>query len=164
MRQHRPRLTGLLLACCLGAACTPTGSDQAGRVGTPRPEQPLSRIGTPPPGERPLMGNHRFIISEADLDGLKGAALQGSADAALRLANYCQMILLDPVQAEYWLGIAAENGSIDGMYNLAHTLRRSNDASKHVRAHYWFERVAKEGPQDIAGRAERQLKELGPRP
>jgi TPR repeat protein len=145
LRQYLPRLTGMLFACCLGAACTPTVSNQAGG------------IGTPPPGERPLMGNHRFIIPHADLDGLKRMALQGSADAALRLANYHQMILLDPDQAEYWLGIAAENGSIVGMYNLAHALRRSNDASKHARARYWLDRVVKEGPPDLAARARHEL-------
>jgi hypothetical protein len=152
MRQDLPRLAGMLFACCLGAACTPTVSGQAGR------------IGTPPLGEQPPMGNHRFIIPYADLDDLKHAAVQGSPDAALRLANYYQMILVDPVQAEYWFGIAAENGSIVGMYNLAHALRRSNDTTKHARARYWFGRVAKEGPREIAERAERQLKELGVEP
>lgn len=110
------------------------------------------------------MLNQRFVVPEIEIEGLKRAAVHGSPDAALRLANHYQMIFLDPVQAEYWLGIAAENGSIVGMYNLAQALRRSNDASKHARARYWFERVAKEGPQDIAARAERQLNELRVRP
>ncbi len=84
-----------------------------------------------------------------DIDKCKATvdALSGSGEAALRLA---QGIAPDDLSGRhYWLHIAAQYGSPEGMRRLAQALIELPDATygrvHRIRARYWLERAAQAG-------------------
>lgn len=74
-------------------------------------------------------------------------ALSGSGEAALRLAR--DIAQGDLSGRHYWLHIAAQYGSPEGMRRLAQALNELPDATygivHHIRARYWLERAAQAG-------------------
>jgi TPR repeat protein len=110
-----------------------------------------------PTSGQPTMGNQAFAIDEAEIPRVRAEALGGSGDAAIRLANNYG----DTPEGSYWTTIAAENGSVVGMYNLAQFLRNKYETESLIRARYWYERVVKSGEQPLADDAKRKLQDLG---
>jgi TPR repeat protein len=123
-------------------------------------QTPSSGGGSPSAGEQPIMGNQKYVIEPAELPRVQDDALKGSGEAALRLAMFYNFVVLDLNAGHYWLTIAAENGSVMGMYNLGQNLRAQGDRQSKLRARYWFERVVKEGQQPLAKQAEQRLQDL----
>lgn len=131
----------------------------AGPVARAQPDSP-SGHGIPPLGEQPIMLNQKFVIPVSEMPGLKEQALSGSGEAALRLSNYYDMVALDLGAGLRWLTIAAENGSIPGMYNLGQRLKMTGRPQDIVRARYWFGRVENEGQAPLAAAAKQRLREM----
>lgn len=73
---------------------------------------------------------------------------------------FYNFVALDLNESFYWMTIAAENGSVMGMYSLGQFLRARGDPLSKTRARYWFERVVKEGQQPLASEAARRLQDL----
>lgn len=107
------------------------------------------------------MGNQKYVIDATEIPRVREEALKGAGEAALRLAMFYNLVALDLNEGHYWLTIAAENGSVMGMYNLGQNLRAQGDRQSKLRARYWFERVVKEGQQPLAQQAEQRLQDLG---
>jgi len=115
----------------------------------------------------PIMGNINFSISKAELPGLRDAALRGSPQAAFRLYQFFDMVVLDYKEAAYWASIAAENGHSIGQYALADILLDdtrvkflygSDPAGKErarERAIFWLERAASQGNERASERLKR---------
>jgi TPR repeat protein len=107
------------------------------------------------------MLNQIYVIDAAEIPWVREEAPKGSGEAALRLEKFYGAIVLDMKEWQYRLTIAAENGSVVGMYNLGQYLRDKGEPESLVRARYWYERVAKSGQQPLADEAKRRLEDIG---
>ena len=113
------------------------------------------------PDDQPIMANQKYVIPASEIPRLEEEALRGSAESAYRLGMFHSMIMLDRKASEYWLTVAAENGSILAMYNLAVTLQSRPDPHAKPRARFWLEQVVKAGESPLAAPAAERLRELG---
>lgn len=86
-------------------------------------------------------------------------ALEGSAEAAYLLAKQYELTM-QYSEAIFWGGIAAENGSIFGAYNLAYRLAESPDSKQRLRARYWLKKVIASGNKELAERARKILVDI----
>jgi TPR repeat protein len=109
--------------------------------------------------DQPASSYTEFLVPAGQLDDLQKAALQGNAEAALKLANFYNFSTIDPEKGLYWTTIAAENGSVVGMYNLGQSLRHLPDWQSKARAKYWFKKVV-DGGGPIGDEAQKQLLDL----
>ena len=115
---------------------------------------------TQPAEGQPVMANQSWELAPAEILRLKEEALNGSGEAADRLANFYAGIALNMAEFRYWLTIGAEDGTPLEMYNLAQYLRDKGEPACTIRARWWYDRVVKSGQQPLAGDAERHLKDM----
>lgn len=87
---------------------------------------------------------------------LEDQALQGSADAALKLARNSSS-LGNQADRVHWLMIGVENGDAAMRFDLARALSQGGDDSSKIRARYWYERIIADGPPDQSALAKREL-------
>ncbi|WP_312320648.1 hypothetical protein [Stenotrophomonas sp.] len=103
-----------------------------------------------------------FFLPDEALAEQKALALKGDADAATRVANH-YAISTDEKGADLpWLEIAAENGSLIEMRNLAVTLQAKGGEENCRKALGWLKR-ARRGMTDAEAAEERldvSIKEL----
>ena len=94
--------------------------------------------------QKPTFMNQDLVIPKNQVKGTEELALLGSPDAALRLANYRTAVFPDGKEV-YWAQIAAENGSVIGMYNYAFIMAYSPSDGDRMRARFWLARVKELG-------------------
>lgn len=107
-------------------------------------------------------GAQKFDLSLTDIPVLEKQALSGDAESAVRLGQYYVNAAVNIKEARYWFAIAAENGSVSGMYNLAFYLAVSAEVNDKIRAKYWLEQVIKSNKQPEASLAEGMIKSMKP--
>jgi len=94
------------------------------------------------PGYRsPILGP---LISSAKLQKLEKKALAGSPDAANRLSTYYDYSVLNTQKRDYWVQIAAENGSAvaQGNYGMHFPLQKEEQNKRSV---FWLEKSRSNG-------------------
>jgi TPR repeat protein len=116
----------------------------------------ISSIADDSSGERAVAGALKFAIPATEIPDLEQKAVQGDGEAALKLSKHYIFIAFDKGKHDYWLQIAAENGSVLAMYNYAQWLRQGNKLDT-LRARYWFEKVVQLGPSPLADEAKKRL-------
>ena len=79
-------------------------------------------------------------------------ALDGSPEAANKLANYYQGVKLDVPQAMQWYQVAAENGSAEAMWNYYIVSTAVTDPEWVRRGQFWLKRSAAMGYQSAVER------------
>ena len=89
--------------------------------------------------------NSYYVLSREQVTALSEKALEGSADAALRLGLY-HVLTVDPYSkaGPFWLQIAVENGSREAMYRLGSVLIESHELQIKKRGRYWLLRTIAE--------------------
>lgn len=92
--------------------------------------------------ETPIFGNASLVIKDQEIPVLVSKALNGSGDAALRLATFYGFVKMNSDQQRYWEQIAAENGNTVAMYNYALLLMQGTNKNDKVRAHFWMKKAA----------------------
>lgn len=132
------------------------------------PAMPANAADSSPAGSRstdtPINLNQDFVISALEIHSVEKDALAGSQDAALRLAAYNNFVTLQSDKGLYWLTIAAENGSVTGMYNTGLRLLQSRNANDHVRARYWLLKVRQLGTGETLQLTNELLQQLDRQP
>jgi TPR repeat protein len=118
----------------------------------------------PPPSEAPpevITDEVRIIAmgwaleSEQVKDYAK-AAMEGGADAALKLAlHFTSGLESNPSLSDYWMLIAAENGSAIAQYNIGYSYRRSNSLCLRHRAVFWLKKAAAQGVENAVHELEK---------
>lgn len=101
-------------------------------------------------------GNSEFALTASEISRYEGQALDGSVDAAEKLANFYGMLKLDFNQELYWDQVAAENGSPSAMNNYWVIGRLSENPNVRRRALFWLRKGASLGDPD----AQEALREL----
>lgn len=91
-----------------------------------------------------------------DVPRLEEKALQGSADAALKLARNF-LSLGNTNDRIYWLMVGVEDGDSAMRFELATALTQSHEASDKIRARYWYKRIITDGPPDQSALAKQEL-------
>jgi hypothetical protein len=126
----------------------------------------LSSGQKPPDLSRPGFAkslNAGLEIPENEIPALEEAALHGSGESALKLAQFYRFIKHDWDNYSYWITISAEDGDPVGMHNLGYLLvhgRRfegKSDRKSEIRARFWLERSAEAG----VNQSRDELKDLG---
>ncbi|MCZ4303328.1 hypothetical protein O4G98_01145 [Zoogloeaceae bacterium G21618-S1] len=107
--------------------------------------------------ERSVSSVHGMALDGSEIKRLASDALDGSGDAARRLALHFLVAQGDREEGLYWAIIAAENGDIIGQYNTGFLLKDDPDPRNRQRAIYWLKR-AKAAGNDAA---QSLLEELG---
>jgi len=92
-----------------------------------------------------------FKLEPFEISNFSKKALIGDAEAANKLHLYFSLFLYNPVQAENWAHIAAENGDVRGQYNYGvYLLSRDDDkmsqnevSQRKQRSLFWLKKAAK---------------------
>jgi hypothetical protein len=92
-----------------------------------------------------VMGNADLVLTKDEVSRYHGEALDGSAEAATKLANYYGFVVLNFEKELYWLQIAAENGDIKAMYSYWVIASQDEDADVRRRGTFWLKRAASLG-------------------
>jgi TPR repeat protein len=98
--------------------------------------------------DEPYCPSDHFLLPPAELAATERAALDGSADDALRLYFHHEFRAVDSyggVESLFWLTVAAENGSVNAQYLLGRTLLGNSDPKLRRRARFWLRRAADAG-------------------
>lgn len=103
----------------------------------------------PAGNEKVIFPEQAAVISESDIPKFQRDALEGSSDAAHRLATYYGMIKFDFKQQIYWTEIRFEDGDRDARYDLGAYLADDDNPLSRVRARYWLKQVQKDGPPKL---------------
>ena len=82
-----------------------------------------------------------FSLTAVELAHHSEAALAGDADSGTCLANYYSFLRFNDPRRNYWITIAAENGSGIAMLMLAFYLENSHGQDDHSRASFWRKRA-----------------------
>lgn len=90
-------------------------------------------------------GNQEFVLTASDVARYREQALDGSMDAASKLAAFYGTVKLDTDQDLYWTQIAAENGSVAAMHDYWVVARLSNNPDERRRGLFWLKRAASLG-------------------
>lgn len=90
-------------------------------------------------------GNQEFALNKVQIAALEGQALDGSGDAAAKLAKYYSMVALQYDEAIFWYQIGAENGSIEAMYGFWSMGHAGNDPKERRRGLFWLRKAASLG-------------------
>lgn len=86
-------------------------------------------------------------LSSAQQATLGREAIQGSPDAARKLASYHSIVRGDRAAMVKWYTIGAENGDAGCAYGLFGLLRNSEDEEERGRALFWLHKAADAGLQ-----------------
>ena len=90
-------------------------------------------------------GNQEFALNKGQIATLEGQALDGSIDAATKLAKYYSMVTLQYDEAKFWYQIGAENGSAEAMYGFWSMAYAGNDSNERRRGLFWLRKAASLG-------------------
>jgi len=85
-------------------------------------------------------GSFKLTPEQIKEDEIK--ALDGSPEAANKLANYYNAWANDSDKAMEWFQIAAENGSTEAMWNFCSVSEALGDAALARRGRFWLKRAA----------------------
>lgn len=107
-----------------------------------------------------LFPEQAAVLSEKQISVLKPEAMNGSVEAAHRLATYYAMIKLDDQSAVYWEQIRVEDGDRNARYDLGARLAAEPDPLSHIRARFWLTQVEKDGPAELSDMARHALTSL----
>ena len=113
------------------------------------------------PGAAVLSPISGTMVPEDEYAEVERNALEGSAEAAVRLAVQYELTAQFE-KAIFWGSIAAENGSQVGAYNLGFRLAQSPDKKQQLRAQFWLTKAVK-GGGETGKLAASFLKELAER-
>ena len=105
----------------------------------------------------------KAVIDPAQIPILEREALQGSSDAAHKLATYSSVIRLDSKAAIYWSEIRVENGDRNARYDLGTMLSSDDNPLSHLRARFWLKQVEMDAPPELRDLAKYALKSLDDR-
>ena len=86
-------------------------------------------------------------LSSSQQATLGREAIQGSPDAARKLASYHSIVRGDRAAMIKWYTIGAENGDAGCAYGLFGLLRNSEDEEERTRALFWLHKAADAGLQ-----------------
>jgi TPR repeat protein len=87
-------------------------------------------------------GNQEFALNKGQIAALEEQALDGSGDAAMKLAEYYFMVTLQYDEAKHWYQIGAENGNAEAMYGFWFMANAGNDPSERRRGYFWLKKAA----------------------
>lgn len=96
-------------------------------------------------------------IAASEMARLEEKALEGNAEAAVRLARDASSFG-NSLKRIYWLMIAVENGDSEDRFNLARALMQSGNVADKIRGRYWYRRIIGEGSAEESAVADRELK------
>ena len=115
---------------------------------------PVFGANGPAPGkEIVIFPEQASVIPPAEIPGLKTQALDGSVQAAHRLADYYERIRMDFKAAIYWTQIRVENGDRAARYDLGAYMVADDDPQLRRRGVYWLHQVEKDGPRAADARS-----------
>ncbi len=97
--------------------------------------------------QQPIPGVHGVALDEASIRRLSDLALDGSGEAARKLAIHYQVAAYDPEKALYWAIIAAENRDVVGQYTAGFLLKDDPDPRQRRRAIFWLKKAAEQGSE-----------------
>jgi TPR repeat protein len=100
------------------------------------------------------------LIPAQEIPKLQKEALQGSSEAAHRLATYYETIKLQLDEAIYWNQIRVENGDTDARYDLGACLIAMSDPASRIRGRYWLMQLQSNGPPKLVKAAGSMLESL----
>lgn len=107
--------------------------------------------------ETPVVSISGAALDSQSIDQLSNDALNGSGEAARRIAAHYLVAQGNRKEGLYWALIAAENGDIVGQYNAGLLLKDDPDPRNRKRALYWLRLAAGRGNEA----AKSLLQELG---
>ena len=119
-----------------------------------------SRSTTPSSDEVVIFPEQGAVLSQSQIAELGKEAMNGSPEAAHRLAAYYALIKLDNKTTIFWTQIRVEDGDRDARYDLGAYLAVDKDPLSRLRARYWLKQVEHDGPPDLARNAQFALKSL----
>jgi TPR repeat protein len=97
-----------------------------------------------------------FYLSDSDLDSAKKKAIQGDAEAAIKVAVYYETVKLDTMSGLAWMNISANHGNVIAQLNMA-KLYLYDGRLKNVKlAIFWL----KEAKQNGSTEAKKILEEI----
>lgn len=97
------------------------------------------------PEQEVILASVSYSLSEDEVTRYEKEAMQGAADAALKLTNFYWVRGLPRVdEAKHWAIIGAENGSAEAQFRAFQCLRASTDILEQLRALYWLKRSAEQ--------------------
>lgn len=96
-------------------------------------------------------------IPETEIPAVKKQAMEGSSEAAARLARFYGA--KEDLKAQiFWLTIAVENGDLEQELHLARALRRDHtDPLSAIRARYWYGVIINHGSPELSALAKGEL-------
>jgi TPR repeat protein len=125
---------------------------------------PALAAGAPAHGkETVIFPEQAAVIPPGEIAGLQAQALDGSVQAAHRLADYYERIRMDFAAAIFWTRIRVENGDRDARYDLGAYMVVDNDPAVRRRGVYWLHAVEKDGPPALAADARSALQSMAER-
>ncbi|MBT2119565.1 SEL1-like repeat protein [Dyella sp. LX-66] len=95
--------------------------------------------------EKAVMTNQEFALDASQIRLNEEKALDGTQEAANRLAHHYEFVAVDLDKALRWYEIAAENGSTEAMYNYWTMATQSNDPNDGRRGLFWLKKAASLG-------------------
>jgi TPR repeat protein len=94
--------------------------------------------------QKPLPGLSGAVLDEGRLAKFKAAAIDGDGQLALRLSAH-YLLTGDRKNAIEWARVSAENGHVDGQYQVGYLLRETDDADARRRGVFWLKKAAARG-------------------
>lgn len=94
--------------------------------------------------EKPTISIEDSRLDLEEVPVIQEKALTGDGNEALKLSLFYNI----GSKAEYWAGIAAQNGSVEGCYNYGYFLSRKNDRQSKLRALFWLKKALEGGVEE----------------
>ena len=104
--------------------------------------------------------NKKFFIPETQIASLQESALKGDTSDANKLYDFYVFYKNNYDEGMYWVTIAAENGDVRAMYNLADLSTILAGKKGKIRARFWFEKVIASGQMPLAADAKKRIEEM----
>jgi hypothetical protein len=107
---------------------------------------PATEASAPSADQQPTNMNQSLFIPDSEIPPLEKKALEGSGQAAEKLAEYYNFF---PVRSPsddptiYWYTVAAENGNCSATHWLGDLLSYSADPRDKIRARFWEQQSRK---------------------
>jgi TPR repeat protein len=92
-----------------------------------------------------ILATVSYSLSKEEVARYSKEAMEGSPEAALKLANFYWMRgRPDFAKTKYWALIGAENGNAEAQFRAFQRLRTSTDRLDHRRALFWLKKAAEQ--------------------
>lgn len=95
--------------------------------------------------ESPVVSISGAALSSQLINQLSSDALNGSGEAAMKIATHYLVAEGNHKEGLFWALIAAENGDVVGQYNAGFLLKDDPDPRNQKRALYWLRIAANRG-------------------